>query len=116
MTHAASEGLADERGAVVTEGVQHVAENVGCGTEGVLAAGPGGRTVPEQVGATIVKRSASAGMTRLHVAELPAMPWTSSTTGPSPAVRHATRWPLIVRDCRRKGASVGAMLVGRPTA
>src|SRR5437667_864568 len=41
---------------------------------------------PSRSGATTVSRLARAGMTCFHVTELPAMPWTSSTTGRAPPV------------------------------
>ena len=36
---------------------------------------------------------ASGPMTGSHVAELPVMPWMSTSAGPAPAVRTRTRWP-----------------------
>src|ERR1700757_867303 len=47
-------------------------------------------------GATTVAWFASSGRTGSHVSELPAMPWISTTTGPSPAVRYPIELPCSV--------------------
>ena len=64
--------------------------------ERVVAAGLLRGAVAERGRArSTVKCSASAGMTDRQVAELPAMPWIRTMTGPDPALRYPTRWPWI---------------------
>ena len=59
-------------------------------------------------GATAVQVGARRSITGSQVAELPAIPWSSRTTGPTPDRRKTIRWPWMVTDSvtvRPTGAS-----------
>src|SRR5690348_3461280 len=62
-------------------------------------------------GATTVACFASKGRTGSQVSELPAMPWISTTTGPSPAVRYPIELPCRV-SARASIKSPGSGYVG----
>ena len=84
---AAAERVADQGGALVAEREQQVAQAGGEVAQRVVAGPPPDRPWPGRSGAMTVWWRASGSSTSRQFSELPAMPWISSSTGPSPPPR-----------------------------
>ena len=81
----AAEGVPDQRGPLVAERQQQVAQAAGEAAERVVPAAGLREPVAGEVGGDHRVAQASGSITASQFSAVPAMPWISSRTGPEPA-------------------------------